>query len=157
MEKSSKTRHDVAVAIILGLVAALLYGVFISLNFASPGGGEGRIANAFATLGAWAALWVFLLVLLAIDRVRAGQKSWTARAAILFVPVAGIAVLFATDYPGDALCALSVVALPLLVLAYLLLGALARLRATSQPWRTKALLMLMTAALSIWPIVRFAS
>ena len=76
---------------------------------------------------------------------------------MLVVPVAGIAVVFATDYPGDTLCALSVLVLPLIVGAYLTVGALASLRAAPQPRRTRAVLMLLVAALSVYPIVRFAS
>jgi hypothetical protein len=93
-------------------------------------------------------------MLLVADQFRVGRPLWT-RAAILLVPLAGIATLFATDYPADSLCRLCVVALPPIVGAWLLLGALPRLGAWAG--RAQAALLLLMAGLSIYPIERFIS
>ena len=158
MEKPSRLHFGVIVWALLGLAALLFYGVFVSLVVAVPeGGGESRMSNAFAAIGAWAALWACLLILLAIDHVHAERSSWTSWVAVLLVPLAGLAVLFATDYPGNGLCTLSLVALPLAIGVYLLIGALPRLRASAHVTAAKAVVLLLIAAFSAYPIDKFIS
>jgi hypothetical protein len=140
-----------------GGVALLLYLWFLSLDFAAlEGPGDSAVGNAFATLTALAALWGLLLLLVAIDR-GLGGPSWIRRAAFVLVPVAGIGTLFATDYPGNKLCQLSVLALPLLVGAYLLLGRLPRRGASRHAGGAQAILLLTMGAISAYPIEKFIS
>lgn len=136
----------------LGAAALLLYLWFLSLDFASISGpGDSVVGQAYATLAALAWLWVLLLALVAMDRVLGGP-SWPRRAGFLLVPIAGIATLFATDYPGNRLCQLDVMALPLLIGVYLLLG---RLPARHAAW-AQAATLLGIAGLSVYPIMLFA-
>jgi glucan phosphoethanolaminetransferase (alkaline phosphatase superfamily) len=125
MEERPKLGAGAIAMAIAWLAVVLLYFAFISQDFAKlEGPGDSAVGNAYATLTALAALWALLLLLLVVDQVRA--KGWLTRPAILLVPIAGIATLFATDYPGNRLCVWAVAALPLIVLAYLALGWLSR-------------------------------
>jgi hypothetical protein len=136
-----------------GAAGLLLYLWFLSVDLASlVGPGDAVVAQAYEALTALALLWGMLLVLLALDR-GLGGASWPRRAGFLLVPVAGIATVFATDYPSNRLCQLAVAALPLLVGAYLLLG---RLPARSALWAQAAVLLPM-AALSAYAIRLFVS
>jgi hypothetical protein len=108
------------------------------------------------SLTAFVALWALLLVLLTIDRIRAGP-SWRARFAFLMVPIAGIATLFATDYPSNRLCELAVLALPPMAGAYLLLGWLPHRGGKPRTAGAQALVLLLMAALSAYPTVKFLS
>ena len=148
-------RLGMVVTIVAGLATLLLYVGFLALTLADPEGGESRMANAFASLAWLAALWGMLLVLLVADRIRATVRSWTAPLAFLLVPIAAIASLFATDYPSNRWCQLSLAALPLVVGIYLVLGRLSSLRTTARFGRP-AMLLLM-AALSVYPIEIFVS
>jgi hypothetical protein len=134
-----------------GGAALLLYLWFLSLDFATlVGPGDAVVAQAYATLTALALLWALLLALVALDR-GLGGPSWPRRAGFLLVPAAGIATLFATDYPSDRLCQLAIAALPLLAGAYALLGRLPPRQAA----RAQAATLLLMAALSAYPIERF--
>jgi hypothetical protein len=153
METRAKPRPGTILMAAGGGAAALLYVWFLSLDFAAiVGPGDSAVAQAYATLTALALLWALLLVLVALDR-GLGGPSWPRRAGFLLVPAAGIATVFATDYPGDRLCRLDILALPLLAGAYLLLGRLPPRRAA---WAQSAALLAM-AALSAYPIERFVS
>jgi len=153
MEKSAKPRPATIVMAALGAAALLLYLRFLSLDLAGIAGpGDSVVGQAYATLAALAWLWGLLLALLALDRALGGP-SWPRRAGFLLVPLAGIATVFATDYPGDRLCRLAVLALPLLTGAYLLLGRLPPRRAGL----AQAATLLAIAALSVHPILRFVS
>jgi len=153
MEKKAKLRPATIVMAAGGVAALLLYLRFLSLDFASiEGPGDSVVGQAYATLAALAWLWGLLLALVAADR-GLGGPSWARRAGFLLVPLAGIATLFATDYPGDRLCQLAVLALPALTGAYLLLGRLPPRRVA---W-AQAAALLAIAALSAYPVVRFAS
>lgn len=151
MAMSARPRGGTILMAILGAAALLAYLWFVSLDYASISSpGDSVVGQAYATLAVLAWLWGLLLVLVAFDRALGGA-SWPRRAGFLLVPVAGIATLFATDYPGNRLCQLDVMALPLLIGAYLLLGRLpARWAGMAQ-----AAVLLGVAALSIYPIVLF--
>jgi len=154
MARASKLRAGMIAPAFAGLITILLYAAFMATNFAAPaGGGEDRIANAFAAVAAWAALWLVLLTLLVIDVVLCERKSWREWLALLLVPIAGIAVLFATDYPSDKLCAATIAALPLVIGGYLLAGR------GPAAWAggARAVLLLLIAGLSYYPIARFAA
>jgi hypothetical protein len=155
MEESPKLRAGTIVMALAGLAILLLYLTFLAQDFATlEGPGDSAVGNAYATLAALAALWGLLLVLLVVDQIRA--KGWLTRGAILLVPIAGIATLFATDYPNDRLCVWAVAALPLVVAVYLLLGWLPPRAAAAAGW-AQAVLLLLMAALSVYPIERFVS
>src|SRR3954464_10514584 len=125
-----------------GAVALLLYSWFLSADLAPlPGPGDAAVGKAYEALAALAWLWGLLLMLTALDR-GLGGPSWPRRAGFLLVPAAGIATVFATDYPGDRLCRLPGPALPLLVGAYLLLGRLPPRRAG---WAQAAMLLALAA------------
>lgn len=129
-----------------GGAALLLFLWFLSADFPGlVGAGDAVVAQAYEALTALASLWLVLLALVVADRALGGP-SWPRRAGFLLVPLAGVATLFATDYPGRLLCRLSLVALPLLVGAYLLLGRLPALQAA----RAQAAVLLAMAALSAW-------
>jgi hypothetical protein len=155
IEQSPRVRLGMIVAIVAGLATLLLYVGFLALTLADPEGGESRMANAFASLAWLAALWAMLLLLLVVDRVSASVKSWTTPLAFVLVPIAAIASLFATDYPNNRWCQLTLAALPLIVGIYLVLGRLPSLRRTAQIG--KPVLLLLVAALSIYPIEKFVS
>jgi hypothetical protein len=151
MAMSARPRGGTIVMAVLGAAALLLYLWFLSLDYASISGpGDSVVGQAYATLAALAWLWGLLIVLVAADRLLGGP-SWPRRAGFLLVPLAGVATLFATDYPGNRLCQLDVMALPLLIGAYLLLGRLAPRHAA---WAQAAALA-GVAALSAYPIVLF--
>lgn len=153
MAMSARPRGGTILMAVLGAAALLLYLWFVSLDFAGISGpGDSVVGQAYATLAVLAWLWGMLLVLVAMDRLLGGP-SWPRRAGFLLVPVAGIATLFATDYPGNRLCQLDVMALPLLIGAYLMAG---RLPPRWAVW-AQAAMLLGIGALSIYPIVRFAS
>lgn len=153
MEKRARSRTGTIVMAALGAAALLAYLRFLALDYAGiEGPGDSVVGQAYATLAVLALLWGLLLVLVVADRVQGGP-SWARRAGFLLVPVAGIATLFATDYPGNRLCQMDVMALPLLIGAYLLLG---RLPARHAGW-AQAAALLGIAALSVYPIALFTS
>jgi hypothetical protein len=134
-----------------GAAALLFYLWFLSVDLAALAGpGDAVVGQAYEALTALAWLWAVLLVLVAIDRILGGP-SWPRRAGFLLVPAAGIATLFATDYPGRLLCRLSLIGLPLLVGLYLALGRLPPRRAA----RAQAAALLPMAALSIYLAILF--
>jgi hypothetical protein len=134
-----------------GAAALLLYLWFLSVDLAGVSGpGDSVVGQAFEALTALAWLWGLLLVLIALDRALGGP-SWPRRFGYLLVPVAGIATLFATDYPSNRLCQLAVLTLPLLAGAYLLAGRLPRRRAA----QAQAAALLPMAALSGYAIRLF--
>jgi len=156
MEGKLKLQAGTIVMALAGVAILALYLTFLAQDFAAlEGPGDSAVGNAYATLAALAALWALLLVLLVVDQIRAAGPAWLTRSAILLVPIAGIATLFATDYPGNRLCVLTVAALPPIVGAYLLLGWLPR--ETALAGRAQAFMLLLMAALSIYPIERFVS
>jgi hypothetical protein len=151
MENSARLRTGTIVMAALGAAALLLYGWFLSVDLASVvGPGDAMVAQAYEALTALLLLWVVLLLLVVIDRAMGGP-SWTRRAGFLLVPLAGIATFFATDYPGDRLCQIAVLALPPLVGAYVLLGPLP----TRAGGRAQALVLVPMAALSAYVIRLF--
>jgi len=138
-----------------GLAILLLYLTFLAQDFATlEGPGDSAVGNAYATLAALAALWSLLLVLLLVDQIRA--KGWGTRPAILLVPIAGIATLFATDYPNDRLCIWAIATLPLIVAVYLMLGWMPQ-RSAKPAGMAQAVMLLLMAVISIHPIERFVS
>jgi hypothetical protein len=152
MERSRRLKPLVLLEAALGAVAAALFLLAMSLNFADPaGGGESRIANAYAALAALVALWGILFILLLIDIARAGRLSWSALASLLLLPVAGVAGLLASDELHDLLARLCLPILPLLFGAFLLLP-----RDDAKPWggRGRALALLSIAALSAYGLAR---
>jgi len=156
MERGPKLQAGTIVMALAGLAILALYLTFLAQDFATlEGPGDSAVGNAYATLAALAALWGLLLVLLVVDQIRATGPAWRTRPAILLVPIAGIATVFATDYPNDRLCIWAVAALPLIVGAYLLLGWLPREKVLAG--RTQAVMLLLMAALSVYPIERFVS
>ena len=157
MEQAPKPRGGTIAMAVAALAFLILYLVFLAKDFATlEGPGDSAVGNAYATLAALAALWGLLLVLLVADQIVAAGPAWRTRPAILLVPVAGIATLFATDYPSDRLCVWAIVTLPPIVAAYLLLGWLSRRGGAAAGWAQAAALLLM-AALSFHPIARFVS
>jgi hypothetical protein len=144
------------IAMALAVVAfLLLYLIFLTQDFATlQGPGDSAVGNAYATLAALAAMWGLLLVLLVVDQIRA--KGWWTRLAIPLVPIAAIATVFATDYPSNRLCIWTIVALPLIVAAYLMLGWLPQ-RAAAPAGKARAVMLLLMAALSIYAIEIFVS
>ena len=135
-----------------GAAALLLYLWFLSADLPDAIGGEARIAQAYSALAALALLWLVLLALVVADRAFGGP-SWTRRAGYLLIPVAGIATLFATDYPSNPICQLMVLVMPLLVGAYVGFGRLPAQTAA----RMQAVMLLLMAALSAYAIILFAS
>lgn len=157
MERKPKPQAGTIVTVVVALAILLLYLTFIAQDFAAhEGPGDSVVGDAFRTLGTLAALWALLLVLLVVDQIRATGPAWRTRGAILLVPIAGLATLFATDYPSNRLCELSLVALPPIVGAYLLLGWLPD-QARAQAGKAQAAMLLLMAALSVYPIERFVS
>lgn len=134
-----------------GLLAALLFAWFLSVGLTHLWG-DAVVGQAFEALTALGFLWVVLLVLLALDR-GLGGPSWPRRTGFVLVPVAGIATLFATDYPDDPLSRAGVVAMPLLIGAYLAAGRLEPRQAA----RVQAALLLPLAALCWYSIALFVS
>lgn len=155
MEGRPKLRGGTIAMALAALAFLLLYLTFLAQDFATlQGPGDSAVGNAYATLTALAALWGLLLVLLVADQIRA--KGWWTRIAILLVPIAGIATVFATDYPSNRPCIWTIVALPLIVAAYLMLGWLPH-RASAPVGKAQAVTLLLMAALSVYPIERFVS
>ena len=153
MALRGKIRPGIAAMAAGGAVALLLFLWFLSVDLASlVGPGDAVVGQAYEALAALAWLWAVLLALVAFDRILGGP-SWPRRAGFLLVPAAGIATLFATDYPGRWLCRLSLIALPLLVGLYLALGRLPPRRAA---WSQTAVLLPM-AALSVYLAKLFLS
>lgn len=153
MAMSARPRGGTILMAILGAAALLLYLWFVSLDFASISApGDSVVGQAYAIFAVLALLWGLLVLLVVADRVLGGP-SWARAAGYLLVPIAGIATLFATDYPGNRLCQLDIMALPLLIGAYVLAG---RLPARWAGW-AQAATLIGVAALSVYPIVRFAS
>ena len=64
--------------------------------------------------------------------------------------------MFATDYPGNRLCVWAIVVLPLIVAAYLLMGWVPQ-RAAAAAAKAQAVMLLLMAALSVYPIEIFVS
>ncbi|HEY7805604.1 MAG TPA: hypothetical protein VIC34_00255 [Croceibacterium sp.] len=134
-----------------GALAALLFAWFLSV-YLTHVSGDAVVGQAFEALTALGFLWVVLLVLLALDR-GLGGPSWPRRAGFLLVPVAGVATFFATDYPDDRLSRAGVIAMPLLIGAYLAAGRLEpRLAA-----RVQAAILLPLAALCWYSIALFVT
>lgn len=155
MEQRPKPRAGTIVMAVAGLAILLLDLAFIAQDFAPhQGPGDSVVGDAVLVLMILAALWVLLLFLLVADQIRTGPP-WR-RAAILLVPIAGIATVFATDYPSNALCELSLVALPPIAGAYLLLGWLPD-RAMAIAGKARAVMLLLMAALSVYPFEIFVS
>lgn len=136
---------------VVGVIAALLYAWFLSAYFTSAIG-DAVVGQALEALTALLLLWLALLGLMLFDR-GLGGPSWPRRAGFLLVPMAGIATTFATDYPHDRLCRLTVVGMPLLIGAYMAAGRLPTRRAA---WAQAALLLPMLA-LSAYAIELFLS
>jgi hypothetical protein len=155
MERMPKLRAGTVAMAAAGLAALLLQAAFLAQYFAPREGPGDDIGPALLGLATLLVLWALLLVLLAVDQMRPGP-AWR-RAAILLVPIAGIATSFATDYPGSALCIVSLVALPPVVLAYLLIGGLPGLRARAAADAARAVMLLLMAALSVYPVGKFVS
>lgn len=153
MEKVRKLRPGTIAMAVFGAAALLLYAWFVSVTFATnEGPGDAVVGQAFEMLTALLLLWGVLIVLIVMDRAMGGP-SWTRRAGFFLVPVAAIAVLFASDYPGNRLCQFTIAAMPLLIGAYVLLGRLpARLAA-----RAQAVALLPIAGLSAYAIKLFVS
>lgn len=157
MDQKPKARAGTILMAIAGLAVLLLYLIFLAQGFATlEGPGDSAVGNAYATLAALAALWGLLLVLMVADQMLATGPAWRTRPAILLIPLAGVATLFATDYPNDRLCQLAVAALPLIAGAYLLLGWLSS-RGAAAAGKAQAVTLLLMAALSVYPIERFVS
>jgi len=136
-----------------GVLAALLYGWFLAVDLApNLGPGDAVMGQAYEALLALALFWLGVLVLLIFDRALGGA-SWPRRAGFALVPLAGIATLFATDYPDDLLCRAGIAAMPLLIGAYLFAG---RLPARTAAQAQMAVLLPM-AAFAIYAIELFAS
>jgi hypothetical protein len=134
-----------------GLLAALLFAWFLSVDLTHVSG-DAVVGQAFEAFTALGFLWVVLLALMLLDR-GLGGASWPRRAGFLLVPLAGVAAFFATDYPDDRLSRAGVVAMPLLIGAYLAAGRLAPRQAA----RVQAALLLPLAGLSYYSIALFAS
>jgi hypothetical protein len=145
MERRSGARPGIIAFAAGGAAALLLFLWFGSTMSGTLASGDAVVGQAYAALAALAWLWAVLLGLTVADRLLGGP-SWPRRAGFLLVPLAGIATFFATDYPAIRLCRVSLVALPLLAGAYLLLGRLPRRRAA----RAQAMVLLPMAALSAW-------
>lgn len=157
MDAKPKLRAGTIAVAVAALAVLLLYFAFLAQDFRTlEGPGDSAVGNAYATLAALAALWGLLLVLLLADQILAAGPAWRTRPAILLVPIAGIATLLATDYPSDRLCLWAVAALPPVVGAYLLLGWLSR-RGAKPAAGAQALMLLLMAGLSVYPIERFVS
>jgi len=136
-----------------GAAAVLLYAWFLAVDFAPlAGAGDAVVGQAIEALTALAALWGVLLMLVVMDRMLGGA-SWPRRAGFLLVPAAGLATVFATDYPGRLLCRLSLFLLPLLVAAYLALGRLPPRQAA----RAQAAALVPMAGLSTYLVWLFVS
>lgn len=151
MRTGVKLKPLIVFELLVGLAASILFLLAMSLNFANPGGGgESRIANAYESLAALGWLWMALFVLLVVDAARL-PRHWPASAtAMVLLPVAAVATLFATDYPHDLVCIFSFPAMPMLF------GALALLpRGRPAVGRTSVLVAI--AALSAFLIIKFLS
>lgn len=150
--KKSKALRPGMTAIAAGTVAALLlYGWFLTVYLApNLGPGDAVVGQAIEALMAIGLFWLVLFVLLAIDRVYGGA-SWTRSTGFVAIPICAIAMTFATDYPSDRICQAAVVAMPLLAVAYVLLGRLGERQAA----RAQALALLPMVALSAYAIRRF--
>jgi hypothetical protein len=155
MERMPKLRAGTVAMAAAAAAALLLHAAFLAQVFAPHDGVGDDIGPALLGLATLAALWALLLVLLAVDQMRPGP-AWR-RAALLLVPVAGIATTFATDCPNDSLCIASLVALAPIVLAYLLIGGLPGLRAKAAADGARAVLLLLMAAFSAYPVEKFLS
>ena len=123
MATGARVESGAIVMAVGGAIAALLYAWFLSADLASVHG-DAVVGQAMETLTALGLLWLMLLILMLVDRWLGGP-SWPRRAGFLLAPLAGVATLFATDYPGDGLARTAIIVLPLLIGAYLLAGRLA--------------------------------
>jgi hypothetical protein len=133
----------------LGGVAVLLYCWFLAANSATVYG-DAVVGQAIETLMAVSLLWLVLLVLVTIDRA-VGGPSWPRRAGFGVIPVAAVAMTFATDYPHDLLCQAGVFGLPLVIGLYVLAGRLPPRQAA----RAQAAILLLLAAFSAYAINLF--
>jgi len=149
MTTTAKPRAGIIAMAAFGLAALLLYGWFVSVNFATVYGDAG-VGKAIEALMAVALLWVVLLVLVTIDRVLGGP-SWPRRAGYLVIPVSAVAMTFATDYPSNALCQAGMLATPLVVGLYVLAGRLQPRQAA----QAQTALLLLLAAFSAYAINLF--
>lgn len=150
MGESRKFGPGTIALAIFGALAALLYGWFLSVDLASDVSGDAVVGQAFEALTALGLFWIVVLVLIAIDR-GIGGPSWPRRAGFVLVPLAGIATTFATDYPGNLLCRIGIIGMPLLIGAYLLAGRLPMRQAA----RAQGAILLPMAAFSAYAIELF--
>jgi len=150
MEKSARLRPGTIVTMAGEAAALLFYLWFLSADLPDAIGGEARMAQAYSALAALALLWLVLLALVVADRAFGGP-SWTRRAGFVLIPLAGIATLFATDYPSNWICQLMVLVMPLLVGAYVGLGRLPPRRAGT----AQSAVLVPIAALSAYAIQLF--
>jgi hypothetical protein len=151
MEKAKAYRPGMTAMVAGGVASLLLYGWFLTVYLApNLGPGDAVVGQAIEALMAVSLFWLVLFVLLAMDRVFGGP-SWTRRAGFVLIPVCAIAMTFATDYPSDRICQAGVLAMPVLALAYVLLGRLPERQAA----RAQAAALLPMVALSAYAIRRF--
>jgi hypothetical protein len=152
MEGKRARPRAATIVFIAGCLAALLLWLWALSLDAMSVSGDAVVGQAFAELLALALLWGTLLVLVVFDRALGGA-SWPRRAGFVLVPLAAVGAVCASDYPGDPVCRIALAGLPLLALAFLVLGRL------PTPWaaRAQAAALLPIAALSAYAIVRFAS
>lgn len=79
-------------------VAGALYVLVIGNALNTPaGGGEARIADAFAALFLTAGLWIVLAVIMAVGGIMGAMPRWAAAAAVLLIPVSGVGAIIAID------------------------------------------------------------
>ncbi|HSQ96654.1 MAG TPA: hypothetical protein VLM18_11240 [Croceibacterium sp.] len=151
MTVRTKPRPNTIAMAVLGVVALLLYGWFLSVNYATVYG-DAVTGQAIEALMAMALLWLVLLALVAIDRVLGGP-SWPRRAGYLVIPLSAVAMTFATDYPNNALCQAGILATPFVVGLYVLAGRMQ----PSLAARVQVAILLLLAAFSAYAIELFVS
>jgi len=136
--------------ILLLAVAGLLYVAMLGTISFSSGGGDAAFGQAMASLFATAGLWVALALLLIAAGVSGEMPRWVAFAAVLLIPLAGVATFVAIDMCSRHIkwAIVFPIVLPLLVASYAMWARVPRLRAAISARSMSATVWALVLALS---------
>ena len=106
--------------ILLFALTGVLYVAMLTTISFSAGGGEAAFSQAIAALFAVIGLWVLLALLLFAGAILGKMPRWSAAAAVIFVPVSGVAMFVAIDMCSRhiAWAVIVPIMLPLLIALY---------------------------------------
>jgi hypothetical protein len=140
------------------LLFAVACGLYIAMlvNAATPlGGGEAAFSDAIASLFLTFALWIALALLLVNGGLMGEMPRWSAIAAVMLVPLSGVAAFVAIDMCSRHMqWAIAFPAtLPPLIAAYALWARLPRLRALLPSYAISLATWVMVFVLSIAPLM----